>query len=356
MNKGTKIVLPEEFEQMCDFMDVSPRAFLEKFVCNVLSYDEVYDPDGAEIALAIRYFLTYSANRNRIYERQVLIRDAFINKTGLKLKRFLFDLNENDGVAMGTDLQEFLADWKGKWKKVNEVWHGDKEDFAEQEAENNSVTQDEFVETRDIQPFESISIDTVTDIILQKGDKESVRIESKEDMAHIIQTIIENKQLRIFIRNDSFDVIPYAAIYITYSTLNGLIVDHSGSITCAEPIQCERLGIVQNGKGDIDLQVDVISLDATVTKRGNLKISGSAEEAKIMNTGPGSFVGINLATSEARITIKDSGGISIRVEEELVCKLLGSGDLLFGGEPRIKSLSVSGAGTLKHYQQKEKEL
>lgn len=47
MDKETKITLPEEFLQMCDFMDVSPVVFLEKFACNILCYKDVDDPDGA---------------------------------------------------------------------------------------------------------------------------------------------------------------------------------------------------------------------------------------------------------------------------------------------------------------------
>jgi hypothetical protein len=231
---------------------------------------------------------------------------------------------------------------------VNEIWHGDEENLSEQGTKGKPIQQDRYTVTRDIEQFESIAIDTFADIILQKGERETIRVESKENMAHVVQTVVEGKRLVISTKNDSFNVIPHATIYIAYSTLNAIVVDHSGMIICTEPIECSWLGIVQNGKGNIDLKVDVLSLDATVTKSGNLKISGSAEEAKILNTGPGFFDGINLDTSESKITIKDSGGISIRVEEELSCNLVGSGDLLFDGAPRIKSMITSGSGKLKH--------
>lgn len=336
MDKETKITLPEEFLQMCDFMDVSPVAFLEKFACNILCFEDVDDPDGAEITLAMRYFLAYSANRNRIYERQVYIRESFINKTVVKLKDFLFCLNQNGGVSLDTELQEFIADWKDKWKNVNGIWHSENESVPSPEV-SRPPGQDKFIETRNVQPFESIGIDTFANIVLQKGNEESVCIESKENVARVIQTVVEDKRLRISTKNDSFEVIPHAVIYITYSTLNGLVVHHSGDVTCKEPVESNWLGIIQNGKGNIDLQVDVTSLDATVTKSGSLKISGSANEAKIMNTGPGTFDGIGLETLEAKVTIKDSGGISIHVEDELSAFLEGTGNLLLKGEPRLKS-------------------
>lgn len=337
MNKETKIILPEEFLRMCDFMDVSPVSFLERFVSNILSYEEVDDPDGAEIILAMRYFLNYSANRNRIYERQVHIRESFISKTVVKLKGFLFNLNQNGGVSLDTELQELIADWKGKWKNVNGIWYSESESILSGEVASRPVEQEKFIETRDIQPFESICVDTFADIILQKGNKESVCIKSKVDMAHIIQTVAEDKRLSVSTKNGSLNVMPHAVIYITYSILNSLVVHHSGNVTCTEPIQCNWLGIIQNGKGNIDLTVDVSILDATIAKSGGLKISGSADEAKILNTGPGTFDGIALETSEAKVTIKDSGGISIHVEDELSAFLEGTGNLLLKGEPRLKS-------------------
>lgn len=120
-----KITLPEEFVQMCDYMEVSTTAFLEKFVRNILSYEEVGDPDAAEIAIAMRYFLTYSANRNRIYERQVQIRDLFIRKTVKSLNNFLLDLIDNDSIVLETELQEFVRDWKSKWRNVNQILYED---------------------------------------------------------------------------------------------------------------------------------------------------------------------------------------------------------------------------------------
>ncbi|MBK7652177.1 MAG: DUF2807 domain-containing protein [Flammeovirgaceae bacterium] len=59
--------------------------------------------------------------------------------------------------------------------------------------------------------------------------------------------------------------------YVTYKTLSGLVVNHSGNVTAKEPIEGGFLGVIQNGKGHIDLHVDVSTLDATITKTGSLK-------------------------------------------------------------------------------------
>ena len=336
-----KIQIPEEFCEMCEFMDVSIPHFLERFVVNVLSYEDVEDPDGAEITMAIRYFLIYSANRNRIYGKQVLVREAFIKKTVKEVNPFLLDLIDNGGLVMETEVLEFLQDWKFKWKKVNQAWNEESVKKDRDESQPQQSKEHLFIANYNVSHFESIGIDTFADVVIQKGNTESIRIESKENMGHIVVTKIEDKRLWITVKNDSFDVIPYAVIYVTYKTLSGLVVNHSGNVTAKEPIEGGFLGVIQNGKGHIDLHVDVSTLDATITKTGSLKISGPADKAHILNTGPGTFDGIDLETSEAKVTIKDSGGVSLHVEDELHAALEGDGNLMLKGEPRLKTFTMS---------------
>lgn len=198
------------------------------------------------------------------------------------------------------------------------------------------VKQTRFITTYNLPPFESIGLDTFSDIIFQKGDAEAIQIESDADMAHIVGTTIDDNRLWITTKNGSFEVIPHSIIRLTYSTLRSIVVHHSGEVTCNEVIETNFLGIIQNGKGQVNLKVDVATLDATVTNTGTLRISGSALKAIIMNTGPGSFEGLDLEASEAKVTIKDSGGISIQVEDELNAFLEGDGNLQLKGEPRLK--------------------
>jgi HEPN domain-containing protein len=195
----------------------------------------------------------------------------------------------------------------------------------------------------DIMPFESICIDTVFDVVLQRGEKESVHIEAKEEIGHIVRTRVDDKRLWITMENNSVEAIPHATIYVTYCKLNGLVVNHSGRVTCAAPVESDWLGIVQNGKGEIALQVAARSLDATLTKSGSLKLSGCADKVTVLNTGSGSIDGIELEASMTKVTIKGSGDVSVHVADELTAQLEGKGRLSVKGQPRLRSL-VMGRG------------
>ena len=215
------------------------------------------------------------------------------------------------------------------------------EQLCDERRDDSTGTTSEREEFISIPDFESISTITPTEIILHKGEAPGIRIETAEDGEEIFQHAVEGKRLYLSVKNDTDHPIPYAIIHVTYVTLSGLVADECGTITSAEPIESESLGIIQSGKGKIDLAIEVSRLDATVTKSGVLRLSGTADRAIILNTGPGEFDGAELEVSEAQVTIRDSGNISICVEDELKVQLHGSGILTLKGEPRLKTLSMN---------------
>lgn len=193
----------------------------------------------------------------------------------------------------------------------------------------------------DLDEFETITVNVTADIVLHKGERESLRFDTKKNAGSIFNHSVESKKLTLSIRNPVDEPIPYTTIHITYSGLKGLVVDESGNLTCTEPIESESLGIVQNGNGEIDLKINVLKLDATVAKTGGLKLSGIANQAYISNTGSGNFNGADLEVSEGQLRINGAGNISVFVEDELSVDIRGSGKLKLKGEPCVKKLIMN---------------
>lgn len=208
----------------------------------------------------------------------------------------------------------------------------------------NQVEIDEIT-NQELQPFESIGIDTFAHVVLQKGDTESIRIESEKDVSSLLKFHVNDKRLWISSPQD-LAATHEVTIYVTYASISGVVVHRSGKVTCNEPIEGSWFGIIQNGRGNISLAVNAMALDITLTKTGNLIMSGSSEDVKVLNTGTGNIEASKLEATEARITIKASGNVSMHVEEELSAVLQGTGDLILRGSPLLKSL-VNGTGQIK---------
>lgn len=211
--------------------------------------------------------------------------------------------------------------------------------------EFQELTEANEITDQELQPFESIGIDTFAHVVLQKGNVENIKIESVKDVSGLLKVHVDSGRLWITSPPD-IGIIHEVTIIVTYKFINGLVVHRSGKVTCNESIEASWLGIIQNGRGNISLAVDVMALDVTLTKTGNLTITGSSEDVKVLNTGTGNVEASKLEATGARITIKGSGNVSIHVEEELSAVLQGTGDLILQGSPRLKSLA-SGTGQIK---------
>lgn len=223
---------------------------------------------------------------------------------------------------------------KGLISVTERIYH----EYPEQPVSNEITDQE-------LQPFQSIGIDTFAHVVLQKGEHESIRIESVKDVSGLLKAHVDDNRLWITSPPD-IGIIHEVMIAITYKSIDGLVVHRSGKVTCNESIEASWFGIIQNGRGNISLLVNAMALDVTLTKTGNLTISGSAEDVKVLNTGTGIVDASGLEATEARITIKGTGNVSIQVEEELSAVLQGTGDLILQGSPRLKSL-VNGIGQIK---------
>ncbi|NOT76979.1 MAG: hypothetical protein HOP08_18805 [Cyclobacteriaceae bacterium] len=202
---------------------------------------------------------------------------------------------------------------------------------------------------RNLAPFDSIALDTFADIVLIPGDKEELEIISEANPDNYILAFVENRRLFIVTGKVEPELIQ-ATIYITYRTLSGLVVHHSGKVKCDGTIETDRLGVVQNGRGSIELDVETLVVDLTLTKSGSLTVTGSSDETIVLNTGTATIDGANLETTSAKVTIKDSGEVMLAIEDELTARLDGKGCLLYSGSPRLKALSGEGEGTLKQIE------
>ena len=206
---------------------------------------------------------------------------------------------------------------------------------------------EEFTSVREIAGFEIIEVDTFAEVVLIKGDKESVRIESTENIEQIIQTSVKGKRLLISTLSYGQRILPASTIYITYLTLKGLTVHHVHALNCRGPIEFSRLGVLQNCKKNIHLAVEVQVLDVTLTKAGNVTVTGSTGDLKIQNHGSGIFDGSGLCADSANVTIRGSGNVLVRADEELIVVLEGTGSVFYDGMPRLRSIVNNGEGKLK---------
>lgn len=200
----------------------------------------------------------------------------------------------------------------------------------------------------ELPPFESVGLDTIANVVLQKRERPGVIIATNGGVSPEIKVHVQQNRLYVCDRPIDGELHSLPTLYVSYTRqFCALVVHNSGAVSCRNPIRSIWFGVVQNGKGNINLDLDVFLLDATVTKSGGLTLSGFAEAAVLRNHKGGNLDGRKLETTSATVEVFGSGSVSIHVEDDFRANILGAGDILYKGQPRLKAISVAGTGRIK---------
>lgn len=183
--------------------------------------------------------------------------------------------------------------------------------------------------------FQSIRLDTHHHVVLCAGDRDAVKFEPPNARD---TTSVELEGDRVTIAHNTKladQIVEGSTIYITYTELNAIVVDHVGGLTTAQPIKADRFAAVNNSNDEIDLQIDAFTVEVTQTKKGIIILSGATDELTVLNTGSGAVDALNLIATEGKVTIKNSGTVKINVAGRLLTNLSEKSELVIKGNPDL---------------------
>lgn len=203
---------------------------------------------------------------------------------------------------------------------------------------------------RSVSGFKGIASSGSFDVRITMGNKETIRLEGDEDQIREIETVVEDGVLKIRARKHNWNWRPKGkvTVYVTAKNVNSLTLSGSGHMVVIGEVNANRLSTTLSGSGSISLAADADDFEATISGSGNIAVKGRAEKAEIQISGSGDFDGKSLKTSAADVNVSGSGNVSIYAEKTLYAKVSGSGDILYGGNPKV-SQSKSGSGHISRF-------
>jgi hypothetical protein len=217
----------------------------------------------------------------------------------------------------------------------------------------------------DLTPFSAIKLDNNADVILKKGDTQSVEVEGPEKLIDLL-----NKKIKVDswnIKYNSRVLNPEKiVIYITLPSFYALHINGSGNITGKSNFtDIEKLVLLLGGSGNLSLSGECEALDCKLMGSGNMSLAFTAEEAscditgsgdldiqgkantfEVSISGSGDVEGADFKVKTAEIRTFGSGNCSIKVSDQLFTKIVGSGDIIYYGNPKVKSTNT-GSGVVE---------
>ncbi len=200
---------------------------------------------------------------------------------------------------------------------------------------------------RQVVGFKGLSLDVASVVEIIQGDSEGVLIETDENIAPLIETVVENEQLKIRSMPRSRSFKPTSLkITVHARAIERITVSGSGDVKVGK-LQSPSLEVRISGSGDIHIAaLDAGSLSVAIAGSGDFLAGGRANTVRLDIAGSGDVKAAALAARNVTLSIAGSGEAKVWATETLRVQIAGSGDVDYYGEAAV-SQSVVGSGRVR---------
>lgn len=199
-------------------------------------------------------------------------------------------------------------------------------------------------ETRSVNSFSRIDLETDADVILTQGSSQQVRVEAQRNILNVLKTEVNGDELRIDF--DRVNILGHDPIkvYITVPALTQVRVSGSSHVWSTTPWTAASCAIDLAGSGRVELPfAQATGLRTTISGSGEVRLSGTAQNHNITISGSGQVAAYDLAAQDTHVSISGSGRSYVHTARTLSTDISGSGSVHYKGNPTV-STRISGSG------------
>lgn len=200
---------------------------------------------------------------------------------------------------------------------------------------------------RQVSGFKGLALEVPSNVEIIQGGSEGVVIETDDNIAPLIETLVERDELKIRLIKRSTSLKPtLLKITVNVRNLEKLSISGSGKVNI-DKLQTPSLETHISGSGDMSiaaLATDALAI--SISGSGDVSASGRADSVRASIAGSGDLKLANLAAKAVKISIAGSGGAKVWASQTLDVSVAGSGDVDYYGEAAVTQ-SVAGSGRIK---------
>jgi hypothetical protein len=198
---------------------------------------------------------------------------------------------------------------------------------------------------REVASFSAIDLQGGYEVELRQGEKESLEIETDQNLLALISSEVENGTLIVEQEKNNIRSTEMI-LYITVRDINSIRVSGAVDMKGAKEMTFSKLNLSVSGAGSIWLAVKSSSLVTEIYGAGTITLKGESAEARIRIAGAGSVSAFGLQCSKAAVNIEGTGSAKVNVKDELDVAISGVGSVEYKGDPKVNK-QISGMGSVK---------
>ena len=200
-------------------------------------------------------------------------------------------------------------------------------------------------QTRDVQEFSGIKVGSGIDVFLTQGETQSVIVEADENLQEWIRTEVNGSVLHIY-TDKNIRLAKTKKVSIICKTIDKIEVSSAGDVTGLSPFKTDKLDIDMSSAGDLKFEVEANEIAISISSAGNVNLKGKTQTLKADLSSAGDLNAYDLEAKVGDVSVSSAGSAKVFVTEEASFHSSSAGDIDYKGEPRIKEIQTSSAGSV----------
>ncbi|MEM6967473.1 MAG: head GIN domain-containing protein [Bacteroidota bacterium] len=200
-------------------------------------------------------------------------------------------------------------------------------------------------ETRNVDPFEQVSVGGGIDLIIKQGGSQLVEVEASSNVLEKLKTEVKNDRLKIYF-DGRMKRYKNAMVYITVKNLTGIYASGGSDVESDGDLKFGELEINTSGGSDLELNLYCSVLKINTSGGSDAELTGNAVEMKLQASGGSDFDGYGFKVKKATVSASGGSDSNVYVTEDLTVSASGSSDVNYKGDPAKTELRSSGASDI----------
>lgn len=200
-------------------------------------------------------------------------------------------------------------------------------------------------QTRDVPGFSGLKVATGIDAVITQGEHESLIVEADENLMDYIKTEVVDGKLKIY-SDKNIRSAKVKKVILEYKKLNTIDVSSAGDVEGNNTLVTDNLDIEMSSAGGLTLAIEADRLEISISSGGDAKLSGKVNTFKADLSSAGDLNAYELEAKTGDISVSSAGSASVFITDEASFQCSSAGSINYRGEPRLKNVSTSSAGSV----------
>jgi len=206
---------------------------------------------------------------------------------------------------------------------------------------NGNVTEVE----RNVGSFDQIEVSRGMNVYITQGPQTKVVVVADENLQKLIKTKEDDGVLRIY-SDGNIRWAKEKKVLVTVTTLSRLESSSGANIWSQNRISADNLEIGASSGSNITLELDAKMLETHCSSGSNVYLSGLAKEGKLKASSGSNLKCPELKANRCSIKASSGSNVSSGVVEQLEAEASSGGNIVYYGEPVMKTISSSSGGSI----------